>query len=204
METGGGPPDDGYDGVGAGLRRASGRLARPTAAARTLPRWFRSLVTLAEQACLDAILFGAHPWGPALSATGLVQGMQPDAMALVATLAATGRHIGLGAAIGLDRAEPFNIARSFAGSDRLTGGRTLWITGLSAPGERAENFGHAAALDPAQRYARAEEAIQVVRKLWDSWEDEAVVLDKRPACSAIPTGSTGSPIPARISAYAGR
>lgn len=161
---------------GCGAHPAAWR-AQPPPHAPSLA-WFRSLVMLAEQACLDAVLFGAHPWGPALSATGLVQGMQPDTMPLVAALASTGRHVGLGAAVGLDRAEPFNIARSFAGADRLTGGRTIWITGLGAPGERAANFGHATPLDAAQRYARAQESILVVRKLWDSWEDEAVVLDK--------------------------
>ncbi|MEJ1978839.1 MAG: LLM class flavin-dependent oxidoreductase [Acetobacteraceae bacterium] len=132
----------------------------------------------AEQGCLDAILFGPHPWGAALSASGWCRACSLTRWPLIAALAATGRHIGLGAAVGLDRAEPFNIARSFAGSDRLTGGRTLWVTGLSGPGERAENFAHAAPLSLAQRYDRAAECIAVAKKLWDSWEDGAVVLDK--------------------------
>ena len=124
--------------------------------------WFRQVAGLAERACADAVLFGGT-------------GVAVDPMVLLPALAASTRWIGLGAAISFDRAEPFNVARSFAGADRLTGGRTAWVVGHA---ERTADFGHTGALTEAERWARAEEGIAVVRKLWDSWEDGAVILDK--------------------------
>lgn len=131
-------------------------------------QWFRALTRTAERGGIDAILFDGQ-WGPAAS-------FVLDPMPLIAALAECGTRIGLGGAIALDHAEPFNIARSFAAVDRLTAGRSAWIatTGTGRPGD----FGHAPVRTIADRQARALECIAVVRKLWDSWEDEAILLDK--------------------------
>ena len=130
--------------------------------------WFRQLTQAAERGCLDAILFDGA-WGPTGPFT-------MDPVPLIAALASASSHIGLGAAIALDHAEPFNIARSFAAIDRLTAGRSALIATMGTG--RPADFGHVPALDPASGRARAEESIAVVRKLWDSWEDEAIVQDK--------------------------
>jgi alkanesulfonate monooxygenase SsuD/methylene tetrahydromethanopterin reductase-like flavin-dependent oxidoreductase (luciferase family) len=130
--------------------------------------WFRGLVRTAERGGLDAILFDGQ-WGPSpLFAL--------DPMPLVVALAECSARIGLAGAIALDHAEPFNIARTFAATDRLTAGRSAWIatTGTARPGD----FGHAPTRTVEERQARAAECIAVVRKLWDSWEDEAILLDK--------------------------
>jgi alkanesulfonate monooxygenase SsuD/methylene tetrahydromethanopterin reductase-like flavin-dependent oxidoreductase (luciferase family) len=140
-------------GTGYGAHPAASQFS-PAPRAPSLP-WFRSLTTQAERGGLDAILFGDNPSAPPF-----------DAMPLIAALAADNERIGLGAAVPLDHAEPFNIARSFAGADRLTAGRTAWLAGLTNPSAPAA-------------YARAAECIEVVRKLWDSWEDEAILLDKQ-------------------------
>jgi N-acetyl-S-(2-succino)cysteine monooxygenase len=131
-------------------------------------QWFRSLVRTAERGGLDAILFDGQ-WG-ASSAFTL------DPIPLIVALAECSTHIGLAGAIEIDHAEPFNIARSFAAADRLTGGRSALIaaTGTNRPGD----FGHAPVRTVAERYARGAECIAVARKLWDSWEDEAILLDK--------------------------
>ena len=99
-----------------------------------------------------------------------------DPVPLIAMLASSTRPIGLGAAIALDHAEPFNIARSYAAIDRLTAGRSAWIATMGTG--RPSDFAHAPVRDAAASRARAAESIAVVRKLWDSWEDEAIVLDK--------------------------
>ncbi len=121
---------------------------------------FRAIAAAAERGRFDAVLFG----GPGI-----------DALPLIVALAAGTRHVGLGAEVPLDHAEPFNVARSFAGADRLTGGRSMLRVG---PPARAADFAHAPALDEADRWARAAELLEVARKLWDSWEDAAVILDK--------------------------
>src|SRR5476651_1230912 len=130
--------------------------------------WFRALVRTAERGGLDAILFDAQ-WGAGASLT-------LDPIPLIVALAECSSQIGLAGAIEVDHAEPFNIARSFAAADRLTAGRSALIaaTGAKKPGD----FGHAPKRAAAERYARAVECIAVVRKLWDSWEDEAILLDK--------------------------
>ncbi len=130
--------------------------------------WFRSLTQTAERGGLDAILFDGA-WGPAGAFT-------LDPVPLIAALASSGKQIGLAAAIALDHAEPFNIARSFAAIDRLTAGRSAWIATMGTG--RPSDFAHVPVRDVASARARAAESISVVRKLWDSWEDEAIVMDK--------------------------
>ena len=163
-------------GAGCGAHPAAWRVTEAPPAPSL--SWFRRLTTQAEHGGLDAILFGGSPWGTAVAASGLTGTFEPDAMPLIATLAADGERIGLGASVPIDHAEPFNIARSFAGADRLTAGRTAWLADIQEKAYRPGDFAHAAARDTATRYARAFECITVVRKLWDSWEDEAILLDK--------------------------
>jgi alkanesulfonate monooxygenase SsuD/methylene tetrahydromethanopterin reductase-like flavin-dependent oxidoreductase (luciferase family) len=145
-------------------------VSRPGSAALPAPslQWFRTLVRTAERGGLDAILFDGQ-WGPTSAFT-------LDPIPLIVALAECSTRIGLAGAIEIDHAEPFNIARSFAAADRLTAGRSALIaaTGAKRPGD----FGHAPVRTTAERYARAVECIAVVRKLWDSWEDEAILLDK--------------------------
>jgi alkanesulfonate monooxygenase SsuD/methylene tetrahydromethanopterin reductase-like flavin-dependent oxidoreductase (luciferase family) len=130
--------------------------------------WFRTLTQTAERGGLDAILIDGQ-WGPAAPFT-------LDPMPLIAALAECSTRIGLGGAIALDHAEPFNIARTFAAIDRLTAGRSAWValTGTARPAD----FAHAPVRTVGERQARAAECIAVVRKLWDSWEDEAILIDK--------------------------
>jgi alkanesulfonate monooxygenase SsuD/methylene tetrahydromethanopterin reductase-like flavin-dependent oxidoreductase (luciferase family) len=126
----------------------------------------RELTALADRGGFDAALFGIPSFDDAVPLA------QPDALPLVASLIAHTRAIGLGAAYRLERAEPFNIARSLATLDRLALGRTAWVIEL-APAARANR-------------AREAECIEVARKLWDSWEDAAFVVDKARGLVADP------------------
>ena len=130
--------------------------------------WFRGLVRTAERGGIDAILFDGQ-WGPSPLFT-------LDPIPLMVALAECSHRIGLAGAIEIDHAEPFNIARSFAAADRLTAGRSALIAAIGAV--RPGDFGHAPPHTAAERAARAAECIAVVAKLWDSWEDEAILLDK--------------------------
>jgi alkanesulfonate monooxygenase SsuD/methylene tetrahydromethanopterin reductase-like flavin-dependent oxidoreductase (luciferase family) len=152
---------------GCGAHPNAGRVS-PAPPAPSLD-WFRSLVRTAERGCFDAILFDGQ-WGPAES-------FVLDPVVLIAALAECSSRIGLGAAIALDHAEPFNIARSFAAIDRLTAGRSAWVAATGTA--RLGDFGHSPARTIAEREGRAVELISVVRKLWDSWEDEAILIDKQ-------------------------
>jgi alkanesulfonate monooxygenase SsuD/methylene tetrahydromethanopterin reductase-like flavin-dependent oxidoreductase (luciferase family) len=61
---------------------------------------------------------------------------------------------------------------------------TSWLDGTAA------NFSKKEHLDHAERYLRADEFVEVVRGLWDSWEDDALVHDKRAASSSTAPSST--------------
>jgi FMN-dependent oxidoreductase (nitrilotriacetate monooxygenase family) len=74
--------------------------------------------------------------------------------------------------------EPFHVARKFASLDHLSGGRAAWNVVTSANQAEAQNFNKEDHLLHALRYERAEEFLEVVTGLWDSWEDDAIVADK--------------------------
>ena len=101
-----------------------------------------------------------------------------EPITLLGALAAVTQHIGLVATATTTYLEPFHVARMFASLDQLSEGRTGWnVVTSSAPAE-ALNFSHAAHAPHGERYERAAEFVQVVLGLWDTWEDDAFVLDK--------------------------
>jgi FMN-dependent oxidoreductase (nitrilotriacetate monooxygenase family) len=101
-----------------------------------------------------------------------------EPITLLSALAAVTSRIGLVATASTSFSEPFNLARQFASLDRLSDGRAGWNLVTSADPAAAFNFGHIAPIPHAERYSRAEEFADVVRGLWDSWEDDAFVRDR--------------------------
>jgi len=97
---------------------------------------------------------------------------------LLACVAAATSHIGLIGSASTSYNEPYNIARRFATLDHVSQGRAGWNIVTSADVPSARNFGLEAAPDHGRRYARATEFTEVVKALWDSWEDDAFVGDK--------------------------
>jgi FMN-dependent oxidoreductase (nitrilotriacetate monooxygenase family) len=74
--------------------------------------------------------------------------------------------------------EPFNLARQFASLDHISNGRVAWNIVTSWLATAASNFGGEGQLSHAERYARGEEFMAVVKALWDSWAEDAVVDDR--------------------------
>jgi FMN-dependent oxidoreductase (nitrilotriacetate monooxygenase family) len=97
--------------------------------------------------------------------------------ALAAVSSAT-RHIGLAATMTTSFSEPFTTARQIASLDIISGGRAAWNAVTGALEGHARNHGGEKLYDHALRYRIASEYIQVVKGLWDSWEDDAFVRDK--------------------------
>src|SRR5439155_911091 len=87
-------------------------------------------------------------------------------------------HIGLGATVSTSFSEPFNVARIFGSIDHISGGRAAWNVVTSSNAKAALNFNLEEHLDHELRYARANEFVDVVRGLWDCWDDGAIVADK--------------------------
>ncbi|CAN5659388.1 LLM class flavin-dependent oxidoreductase [soil metagenome] len=97
---------------------------------------------------------------------------------LLASVAAATRHIGLIGTASTSYNEPYNIARRFATLDHVSGGRAGWNVVTTADLPSARNFGRDAVPDHAQRYARADEFTRIVKALWNSWEDDALIGDQ--------------------------
>ncbi|MBB5510220.1 LLM class flavin-dependent oxidoreductase [Paraburkholderia atlantica] len=97
---------------------------------------------------------------------------------LLASIAAATTHIGVIGTASTSYNEPYNIARRFATLDHVSNGRAGWNVVTTADLPSARNFGREAVPNHAQRYERAAEFTEVVKALWDSWEDDAFVGDK--------------------------
>ncbi len=101
-----------------------------------------------------------------------------EPVTLLTALAGATSRIGLGGTVSTSFSEPYNVARQFASLDHLSGGRAAWNVVTSANDYAARNFGHAKLAPHADRYRRAGEFVDVVRALWDTWDDDAFVLDR--------------------------
>jgi FMN-dependent oxidoreductase (nitrilotriacetate monooxygenase family) len=115
---------------------------------------------------------------PALSRTAIRYVAQFEPLTLLGALAAVTERIGLVASATTTYNEPFHLARKLASLDHISGGRAGWNLVTSQNPDEAPNFGLPSHPSHAERYARAREFVDVVRGLWDSWEDDAFVRDK--------------------------
>lgn len=97
---------------------------------------------------------------------------------LISVLSASTTHIGLGATVSTSFSEPFNVARIFSSIDHFSGGRAAWNVVTSSNPKAALNFNRDAHLEHEFRYQRANEFVDVVRGLWDCWDDGAIIADK--------------------------
>jgi len=109
-----------------------------------------------------------------------------EPLTLLSALAMTTRRIGLGATISTTYSEPYHAARMFASIDHFSGGRAAWNAVTSVNDGEARNFSREEHLDHAARYDRAAEFIDVTRRLWDSWEEDAIAPDKAASSYADP------------------
>lgn len=103
-------------------------------------------------------------------------GFEP--ITLLSALSARTQHIGLVATATTTYHEPYHLARMFASLDHLSRGRAAWNIVTSGNKFEAPNFGAKELPDHDVRYERAREFVQVVKGLWDSWEDDAFTRDK--------------------------
>ncbi len=96
---------------------------------------------------------------------------------VLATVAAHTDHIGLIATASTTYNEPYNIARRFATLDHASNGRIGWNIVTSADLPQSRNFGLPKPVEHGLRYQRAAEFVEIVKALWDSWEDDAFIGD---------------------------
>jgi alkanesulfonate monooxygenase len=100
---------------------------------------------------------------------------------LLSGLAALTENIGLVATATTSFNEPYNLARRYASLDHISGGRAGWNVVTSSNKAEPFNYGQDKLPAHSDRYGRAREFVEVVKGLWDSWEDDAFLRDREQA-----------------------
>jgi FMN-dependent oxidoreductase (nitrilotriacetate monooxygenase family) len=109
-----------------------------------------------------------------------------DPVTVLMALGAATERLGLGATYSTTYYEPFHVARVFATVDLMTGGRAAWNIVTSVNDGEAANMGLAQHMEHDLRYDRADEFMEVVLGHWDTWEDDALVVDRSTGLFAQP------------------
>lgn len=151
---------------------------------RELGHWIETAQIL-ERGRFDA-LFIADALGPLDVYKGrvdeaLLDGIQTptdDPLLLISALAATTKQLGFAVTVSSTYERPYQFARKMTTLDHLSDGRIGWNVVTSALDSAARNLGLDQQIPHDQRYAIADEFMEVVYRLWEgSWEDDAVVRD---------------------------
>ncbi|MDT0165108.1 LLM class flavin-dependent oxidoreductase [Actinotalea sp. AC32] len=151
----------------------------------SLQHWV-DLARLLERGRFDAIFFadvaGLYGEYRGDHRTYVEAGLQVpsnDPSVLASALALVTEHLGIAITSSVVQEHPFNFARRMSTLDHLTGGRVAWNVVTSHIENTFRNFGHDGLVPHDERYAWAEEYLDVTFKLWEgSWDDGALVQDR--------------------------
>jgi FMN-dependent oxidoreductase (nitrilotriacetate monooxygenase family) len=139
-------------------------------------RYYQDLACRAEAALFDSVFLADQLALGDDVAQAARTWLEP--VTVLAAIAVSTSRIGMVATASTSYTEPFNLARQFASLDHISNGRVAWNIVTSWLAAAAGNFGGTAQVSHAERYARGEEFMAVVKALWDSWADDAVIDDR--------------------------
>ena len=159
-----------------GYHESAWRLAAPADLADPFGVLERA-TRIAERGLLDAVFFADSPGLEIFRARYFPQ-VGFDPLELLAALARSTTHVGLIATASTTYSAPYDLARRFSTIDHLSGGRAGWNIVTTRYAGAAGNFGLTAPPSHEDRYARAEEFVEVVSRLWESWDIGAVMGDQ--------------------------
>ncbi len=131
---------------------------------------------IAEQGKLDFLFVADGLYINEKSIPHFLNRFEP--LTVLSALASVTRHLGLVGTLSTSYSEPFTVARQFASLDHLSHGRAGWNVVTSPLEGSAKNFSREKHPDHALRYRIADEYLDVVKGLWDSWEEDAFIRDK--------------------------
>ncbi|WP_375779458.1 LLM class flavin-dependent oxidoreductase [Bradyrhizobium sp. ma5] len=109
---------------------------------------------------------------------GALGALRLDPLVVLSVIAGATKHLGLGATISTTYTQPYSLARALATLDHISGGRAAWNIVTSFQEAEARNFGLTEQLSRDERYDRADEFLDVTTRLWNSWQDGALVRDR--------------------------
>lgn len=165
--------------VGFGFHNDAWRSAHSRAGEIGQLSLIRDMAQAAERARLDAVFF-ADSYGAKGLRDGNYRGVNVhEPIAVMGVLSGHTDKIGMIGTQSTSWSEPYTVARQFASLDVLTGGRVGWNIVTSTRGN--ENVGREEMPLPELRYRRAMEFVDVVTKLWDTWDADAVIDDRAQA-----------------------
>jgi len=107
-----------------------------------------------------------------------VRAVKMDPATILMAMGMATRQLGLGTTYSTTYYEPYHVARVFATLDLMLKGRAAWNIVTSLNSAEALNFGQTEHMEHDARYDRADEFVQVVLGHWNTWEDDALILDK--------------------------
>ena len=139
--------------------------------------YYAEIARIAERGLMDSIFLADNIAIPEYRVTHLPQ-TQFDPVAVLSALAGITSRIGLIGTGSTTYSKPWDLARRFATLDHLSAGRAGWNIVTTSTPLVAANFGEGSHPEHADRYARADEFVDVAQRAWDSWEDGAVVGDR--------------------------
>jgi FMN-dependent oxidoreductase (nitrilotriacetate monooxygenase family) len=146
--------------------------------------FYQELAQRAEAAKFDSLFFAD---GPSLADNiQYASRFRIEPLTWLSAIAAVTKRIGLIATASTTYSEPYNLARLFGSLDHISHGRAGWNIVTTGQPQAAQNFGLAEHPIHADRYERAREYLDVITRLWDSWQDDAVVADKASGVYADP------------------
>jgi alkanesulfonate monooxygenase SsuD/methylene tetrahydromethanopterin reductase-like flavin-dependent oxidoreductase (luciferase family) len=162
------------DGAGhhpAAWRDPAGAGARPLD-----PEYWVRVVRRADEGLLDLVTFEDSFGRPPTRRPGRF-GARLDAALVAARVAPVTRHVGLVPVVTTTHTEPFHVASASATLDHVSGGRAGWQARVSSRPSDAALVGVRPPPPVAAAFAEAADVVEAVRRLWDSWEDDAIVRD---------------------------
>ena len=116
-----------------------------------------------------------------------IRATKMDPLIVLMTMGAVTTRLGLASTCSTTYFEPFDVARRFATLDLMTNGRAAWNVVTSVNDGEALNMGREEHLAHDLRYDRADEFMEVVLGHWDTWDDGAIIVDKKTGRYADPT-----------------
>ena len=138
--------------------------------------YYEEMAKIAERGKFDAVFF-ADGQAAVNVADGTPFFLEP--LTAMAAMSRATEKIGFISTVSSTFYTPFHAARLVASLDHISGGRMGWNVVTSMFDEEARNHGYQAMPPHAERYRRAEEFVQTVLALWDSWQDDALSFDRQ-------------------------